>query len=55
MISDQEIKELKKKEKLLKEAAESIRVQEKDLPRVVSRFMRELKEMEEKIKSFKVY
>jgi hypothetical protein len=40
--------ELKEKERLLKEAAESIRVQEKDLPRVVARFKREIKEMDEK-------
>lgn len=41
--------ELKEKEKILKEAADAIRVQEKDLPRVVTRFKREIKDMEEKI------
>jgi len=42
--------ELKEKEKILRDAADSIRVQEKDLPRVVARFKREIKEMEEKMK-----
>jgi len=51
MISEKELKGLKKKEKLLKKAAENIRVQEKDLPRVVNRFLNELKEMEKKLKS----
>jgi len=50
MISEQEFKELKKKEKLLKQAAAILKVEEKDLPRVVERFKRELKEMEEKLK-----
>ena len=50
MISEQEFKELKKKEKLLKQAAAILKVEEKDLPRVVERFKRELKEMEETLK-----
>jgi alanyl-tRNA synthetase len=50
MISEQEFEKLKKKEKLLKQAASVIRVEEKDLPRVVERFKKELKEMEEKLK-----
>jgi hypothetical protein len=45
-----DFKKLKEKEKILKEAAEAIRVQEKDLPRVVARFKREIKEMDEKLK-----
>lgn len=49
MISEQELKKLKKKEKLLRQAAESIKVQEKDLPRVVKRFLDELKEINRKI------
>jgi len=49
MISEQELKELKKKEKLLKQAAETIKVQEKDLSRVVKRFLDELKEINKKI------
>jgi len=51
MISEQEIKKLKKKEKLLRQAAEAIKVQEKDLPRVVKRFLDELKEINRKIKN----
>ena len=45
-----DFKKLKEKERILKEAAESIRVQEKDLPRVVARFKREIKEMDEQLK-----
>ncbi len=51
MTSNQGLKELKKKGKLLNEAAEIVRVQEKDLPRVVKRFLDEIKEMDKKIKS----
>ena len=39
---------LKEKEALLREAALAIRVQEKDLPRVVTRFKREIDEMDKK-------
>lgn len=53
MISEQELKELKKKDKLLRKAAEVIKVQEKDLPRVVKRFLDEMKEFDKKIKSYK--
>jgi len=53
MISEKEIKELKMKEKILKQAAESIKVQEKDLPRVMKRFLDELKQFEDEIKSNK--
>ena len=35
---------LKKKEKLLKKAAEILRVEERDLPRTVHRFLKEIKE-----------
>lgn len=42
--------ELKEKEEILKKAAAAIRVQEKDLPRVVARFKREIKEMGERLK-----
>jgi hypothetical protein len=51
MISRKEWTELKKKEKILKEATEILRVEEKDLPRVIERFKREIKEMEEKLQS----
>jgi hypothetical protein len=37
--------ELEKKEKLLKQGAAVLRVEEKDLPRVVDRFLREIEEM----------
>jgi FtsZ-binding cell division protein ZapB len=53
MISEKEIKELKNKEKILRQAAESINVQDKDLPRVIQRFLNEIKEFDEKIKTFK--
>ncbi len=43
-------RELKEKEEILKKAATAIRVQEKDLARVVARFKREIKEMDEKLK-----
>ena len=46
MISKKEFLELKEKEKLLKQAAEILRVEEKDLPRVVDRFLKEIKELE---------
>ena len=49
MIPEQELKKLKNKEKILRQAAESIKVQEKDLPRVVKRFLDELKEINKKI------
>jgi len=35
---------------LLKQAAETLRVEEKDLPRVVKRFQDEIKEMDKKLK-----
>jgi alanyl-tRNA synthetase len=49
MTAEQEIKNLKKKKKLLRETAEIIRVQEKDVPRVVKRFLDELKEINKNI------
>ncbi len=41
---------LKEKENILKEAATAIRVQEKDLPRVVARFKKEIEGMDKKLK-----
>jgi transposase-like protein len=38
--------ELKRKEEILRKIAEIFRVEEKDVPRVVSRFLSEVKEME---------
>ena len=49
MVSKKEWKNLKKKSKILEKAAEILRVEEKDLPRVVERFQKEIKEMEEKL------
>lgn len=51
MASNNNSKELKKRARLLSEAAEIISVQEKDLPRVVKRFLDEIKEMDKKLKS----
>lgn len=44
MISKKEFLELKEKEKLLKKAAEILRVEDKDLPRVVDRFLKDISE-----------
>ena len=53
MVSEQELKDLKKKEVLLRQAAEILKVQENDLPRVVKRFSDELEDMNKKLKSQK--
>jgi len=53
MISEQELKALKKKNKLVKEAAEAVKVQEKDLVNVIKRFLNEIKEFDKKIKTVK--
>lgn len=45
MIDREEFLRLKKKEKILKEAADILRVEEKDLPRVLDRFLKEIAEM----------
>ena len=52
-MEENEWKELKEKEKLLKEAARSLKVDETELPNVVKRFNRELEEMEESIRRLK--
>ncbi len=44
MVSKQEWKKLKQKEKLLKQASEILHVSDKDLPRVVDRFLKEITE-----------
>ncbi len=46
--SDYDWEQLNRKEKILKEAARILSVSEKDLPRVVERFMNEIREMESK-------
>ena len=53
MISEQELKELKKKENLLRQAAEILKVQEVDLPKVVKRFLDEIEQMDKQLKSAK--
>ncbi|MCX6821733.1 MAG: hypothetical protein NTW30_03045 [Candidatus Aenigmarchaeota archaeon] len=50
MIAEQELKVLKNKQKLLSQAAETLKIQEKDLPRVVKRFLDEIKEFDERLK-----
>ncbi|MEM7821356.1 MAG: hypothetical protein QXX38_00885 [Candidatus Aenigmatarchaeota archaeon] len=45
--------ELRKKEKILKEASAILKVEDKDLLRVIDRFKKEIDEMEKKIKEFK--
>jgi SMC interacting uncharacterized protein involved in chromosome segregation len=42
-------KELKEKERILRDAAEAISVQEKDLPRVIARFKREIEDFEKQL------
>ncbi len=49
--SEKEWKELKRKEKLLKQASDIIKVEPQDLPRVIQRFVNEIKEMNEKLKN----
>lgn len=49
-ITKERWQELKRKEKLLKKASSVLRVEEKDLPRIIERFQKEIKEMEEKLK-----
>jgi transposase-like protein len=49
-ISEQELKDLKKKDILLRQAAEILKVEEKDLPRVVKRFLDEIKQFDERLK-----
>lgn len=44
-MNKKEWENLKKKVKILKNAAEVLRVEEKDLPRVIDRFMKELNDM----------
>lgn len=49
MISKKQWEELKKWGELLKKAAGILRVEEKDLPRVVERFLKEIEEMNKKL------
>jgi len=45
MLTEKQFQELKQKEKLLKSAAEKLKVEEKDLPRVIKRFQDEIEKM----------
>ncbi|MBI4009601.1 MAG: hypothetical protein HY361_00195 [Candidatus Aenigmarchaeota archaeon] len=49
MASTGEFLNLKKKEKLLKKAAEILSVNDVDLPRVVERFLKDIEEMNKKL------
>jgi len=48
-ISEKDWEQLKNKEKLLKQSAEILHVDEKDVPRVLERFLKELEEIENKL------
>ena len=48
-MKKEEFDKLKEKSEILKKAASILRVDEKDLPRVIERFKKEIKEMEEEI------
>lgn len=50
MITRKEWLKLKRKEKILEEASKILRVEARDLPRVVKRFQEEIKEMDKKLK-----
>lgn len=50
-ISEKEWKELKRKEKLLRQASDILSVEPQDLSRVIQRFVNEIKEMDQKLKS----
>jgi len=48
-MKKEEFDKLKEKSEILKKAAFILRVDEKNLPRVIERFKKEIKEMEEEI------
>lgn len=48
-MSQSEFEVLNKKEKLLREAAQILNVPEKDLLRVIERFLKEIEEMKSKL------
>ncbi len=48
MRAKSQIQTLNEKEKILKKAAEILRVNDADLPRVVERFLKEIEEMSKK-------
>jgi alanyl-tRNA synthetase len=50
-LSRKEFENLNEKENLLREAANILSVEEKDLPRVIERFLKEIEEMKAKTKT----
>ncbi|MCS7123783.1 MAG: hypothetical protein RMJ17_04455 [Candidatus Aenigmarchaeota archaeon] len=48
-MNREDFEKLKEKEKILKEASSILRVEDKDLPRVLKRFLKETEEMKTKI------
>ena len=48
-ISEKEWKELKRKEKLLRQSSDILSVEPQDLPRVIQRFVNEIKEMDKRL------
>ncbi|MEM5793348.1 MAG: hypothetical protein QXY45_03265 [Candidatus Aenigmatarchaeota archaeon] len=51
MITEKEWIDLKRKEKILKEASKILSVEPQDLPRVIQRFLKEIEEMDQKLNS----
>ena len=49
LMEFEEFKRLREKSRLLKKAAEVLRVQPEDLPRVIRRFKKEIEEMEKQL------
>jgi alanyl-tRNA synthetase len=49
-MDEQEWKELKRKEKILKQACKLINVQESHLPRTLTRFLEDIKRLEKELK-----
>jgi hypothetical protein len=48
LITQKEWHDLKKKARILKEAAEAVRVEDKDLVRTIERFQKDIEEMKKK-------
>lgn len=48
LVTKKEWHELKKKARILKEAAEAVRVEDKDLVRTIERFQKDIEEMKKK-------
>lgn len=50
-MNEQEWRELKRKEKILKQACKLVNVQEDHLPRTLARFLMEIKKLEKELKN----